>query len=110
MTDADEIADVVRVLQRTCETCERSIQGWIEGRVEPTEENRARFAAMKESARAACEVLPLCRDRLPAELCDRFVKVRDWLDTIVEVGLAQEAIDRLVAALGEVKARERAKG
>lgn len=94
--DLDELGVSLR---RACESSEHAVQGWLEGRVEPTAENREAFADMLSSAQSACAIMPQFRDALGPELCDRFLRVRETLELIAEHQLAQDKIDEVADAL-----------
>jgi hypothetical protein len=96
----DGMSGVADAMRSALRKSELSVRNWIGGRVPPTAENREHFVAMRDAARSACELLPA----VPAGTIDpvlrqRMTRVREWLEVIVEAGLAQEAIDALVSKI-----------
>ena len=88
---------------------ELALENWFAGRVPASDENRARFDDMHESSVIVCELLdqfPEITDRVHAE---RFRRLREGLDAIRQVHLAQDKINEVARALEALVEKERAR-
>jgi hypothetical protein len=102
-----EMAEVVATLHDALEKSERALQGWLEGRVAPTEHNREHYSEMAAAARNACDWMDTenIGRFFALELVERLRRVRDGLAAVVAVELALDRLDevaRRLAALAHV--------
>lgn len=84
---------------------ERAVINWREGRVAPNTVNRWRFTEMLDASNNVLALAPAIGDVVESDVIARLREVNAWLKAIVEVGLAQEALEQLTLKLGELAER-----